>query len=103
MFLIPNYLTIAQLKWIGKIQGVIASGLSEAFGVFFMRQFFMGCPRNWKKQYIDGAGDSVGPSGTITCGCCSILCGSHKALTLPVVAWKDSDRIKYGVTLCLRD
>jgi ABC-type glycerol-3-phosphate transport system permease component len=101
MFLIPNYLTIAQLKWIGKIQGVIASGLSEAFGVFFMRQFFMGCPRNWKK-HIDGAG-ILRTFWNDYLWLLLILCGSHKALTLPVVAWKDSDRIKYSVTLCLRD
>ncbi|HET6822646.1 MAG TPA: hypothetical protein VFH34_08350, partial [Anaerolineales bacterium] len=40
MFLIPNYLTVARLGWIGSIQGVIAPGLSGVFGVFFMRQFF---------------------------------------------------------------
>ena len=45
MFLIPNYLTIANLKWIGTIQGVIAPGLSGVFGVFFMRQFFQGLPK----------------------------------------------------------
>jgi len=57
MFLIPNYLTVANLKWIGTIQGVIAPGFAGVFGVFFMRQFFQGLPRELEEAaYIDGAG-----------------------------------------------
>jgi len=56
MFLIPNYLTIARLDWIGTIQGVIAPGLSGVFGVFFMRQFFQSLPKELEEAaYIDGA------------------------------------------------
>ncbi len=56
MFLIPNYLTVSRLQWIGKIQGVIAPGLSGVFGVFFMRQFFQGLPKELEEAaYIDGA------------------------------------------------
>jgi multiple sugar transport system permease protein len=56
MFLIPNYLTVARLGWIGAIQGVIAPGLSGVFGVFFMRQFFQSLPKELEEAaYIDGA------------------------------------------------
>ena len=56
MFLIPNYLTVANLKWIGTIQGVIAPGLAGVFGVFFMRQFFESRPKELEEAaYIDGA------------------------------------------------
>jgi multiple sugar transport system permease protein len=56
MFLIPNYLTVARLGWIGTIQGVIAPGLSGVFGVFFMRQFFQSLPKELEEAaYIDGA------------------------------------------------
>ena len=56
MFLIPNYLTVARLGWIGTIQGVIAPGFAGVFGVFFMRQFFQGLPRELEEAaYIDGA------------------------------------------------
>jgi multiple sugar transport system permease protein len=107
MFLIPNYLTIAKLKWIGSIQGVIAPGLSGVFGVFFMRQFFQSLPRELEEAaYIDGAGVlrtfvsvvlplSKGP--IITLGILTflaswndflwpllILGGDRTALTLPV-------------------
>jgi multiple sugar transport system permease protein len=107
MFLIPNYLTVARLDWIGTLQGVIAPGLSGVFGVFFMRQFFQGLPRELEEAaYIDGAGIfrtfwsvvlplSKGPM--ITLGIITfltswndflwpllILGGDRTALTLPV-------------------
>jgi multiple sugar transport system permease protein len=107
MFLIPNYLTVAKLKWIGTIQGVIAPGLSGVFGVFFMRQFFQSLPKELEEAaYIDGAGIfrtfisvvlplSKGP--IITLGIITfltswndflwpllILGGDRTALTLPV-------------------
>jgi multiple sugar transport system permease protein len=107
MFLIPNYLTVSKLHWIGKIQGVIAPGFSGVFGVFFMRQFFQGLPRELEEAaYIDGASVwrtffsvilplSKGP--IITLGIITfltswndflwpllILGGDRKALTLPV-------------------
>lgn len=57
MFLIPNYLTVARLGWIGTIQGVIVPGFAGVFGVFFMRQFFQALPRELEEAaYIDGAG-----------------------------------------------
>jgi multiple sugar transport system permease protein len=56
MFLIPNYLTIARLGWIGTIQGVIVPGFAGVFGVFFMRQFFQSLPKELEEAaYIDGA------------------------------------------------
>lgn len=56
MFLIPNYLTVARLGWIGDIQGVIAPGFAGVFGVFFMRQFFQALPKELEEAaYIDGA------------------------------------------------
>jgi multiple sugar transport system permease protein len=56
MFLIPNFITIARLGWLGSFQGVIAPGLSGVFGVFFLRQFFQSLPRELEEAaYIDGA------------------------------------------------
>ena len=56
MFLIPNYLTVARLDWIGTIQGVIVPGFAGVFGVFFMRQFFQSLPKELEEAaYIDGA------------------------------------------------
>jgi multiple sugar transport system permease protein len=59
MFLIPNYLTVARLGWIGTIQGVITPGFAGVFGVFFMRQFFQGLPKELEEAaYIDGASEA---------------------------------------------
>jgi multiple sugar transport system permease protein len=56
MFVIPNYITIAELGWIGSYQGIIAPGLSGVFGVFFLRQFFMSIPKELEEAaYVDGA------------------------------------------------
>jgi multiple sugar transport system permease protein len=57
MFLIPNFVTIARLGWLGKYVGVIVPGLSGVFGVFFLRQFFLSIPKELEEAAtIDGAG-----------------------------------------------
>lgn len=56
IFLVPNYITIANLGWLNSYQGVIAPGLAGVFGVFFLRQFFQGIPKELEEAaYIDGA------------------------------------------------
>lgn len=56
MFLVPNYITVSTLDWIGTYQGVIAPGLAGVFGVFFLRQFFLSLPRELEEAaYVDGA------------------------------------------------
>lgn len=56
MFLIPNFITVARLGWLGTFQGVIAPGLSGVFGVFFLRQFFQSIPKELEEAaLIDGA------------------------------------------------
>jgi multiple sugar transport system permease protein len=56
MFVIPNFITIAQLGWLGTYQGIIAPGLSGVFGVFFLRQFFLSLPKELEEAaYVDGA------------------------------------------------
>lgn len=58
MFVIPNYITIASLGWVGTYQGVITPGLASVFGVFFMRQFFQSLPRELEEAaHIDGASE----------------------------------------------
>lgn len=56
MFLIPNYITIARLNGLNTYPGVIAPGLAGVFGVFFLRQFFQGIPKELEEAaLIDGA------------------------------------------------
>jgi len=56
--LIPNFVLIHQLGWVGTWQGIIAPGfLGSAFGVFFLRQFFLGLNKEIEDAAkLDGAG-----------------------------------------------
>jgi len=54
--LIPNFILIHSLGWVGTIQGIIAPAfLGNAFGVFFLRQFFLGINRELEEAaMLDG-------------------------------------------------
>jgi multiple sugar transport system permease protein len=57
ILLIPNYLITGWLGWLDSLAAVIVPGAAGAFGVFFLRQFFLGLPRELEEAaYIDGAG-----------------------------------------------
>jgi len=54
--LIPNFMFIQSLGWVGTIQGIVAPAfLGNAFGVFFLRQFFLGINRELEEAaMLDG-------------------------------------------------
>ena len=55
--LIPNFILMRQIGWIGTFQGMVAPFLlMTPFAVFFMRQFFMGINKEVEEAaLIDGA------------------------------------------------
>lgn len=56
VFLIPNYLVIDQLGWLDTIWALVVPGAAGAFGVFFLRQFFINLPVELEEAaMIDGA------------------------------------------------
>ena len=56
IFLMPNYLLMNELGWLDTLLALIVPGAAGAFGVFFLRQFFMGIPRELEESaLIDGA------------------------------------------------
>jgi len=56
IFLMPNYLMMDRLGWLDTLLALIIPGAAGAFGVFFLRQFFMGIPRELEESaLIDGA------------------------------------------------
>jgi multiple sugar transport system permease protein len=58
IFLIPNYLIVQNLGWLDSIWAITIPGAASAFGVFFLRQFFIGLPAEIEEAArIDGAGD----------------------------------------------
>jgi multiple sugar transport system permease protein len=55
--LIPLYMLFQQVGWLSTYQALILPGLSRAFGVFLLRQFFLGVPKELEDAAkIDGAG-----------------------------------------------
>jgi multiple sugar transport system permease protein len=55
--LMPTYVLIKQLGWIDTFQGLIVPQAFTALGVFLLRQFFLGIPRELEDAArIDGAG-----------------------------------------------
>ncbi|TFB98760.1 carbohydrate ABC transporter permease [Cryobacterium sp. HLT2-28] len=58
IFLIPNYLIVQNLGWLDTILAVTVPGAAGAFGIFFLRQFFLGLPSEIEEAArVDGAGD----------------------------------------------
>ncbi|MDQ3929427.1 MAG: carbohydrate ABC transporter permease [Chloroflexota bacterium] len=56
MFLVPNFVTIANFGLLNNYAGVIIPGLAGVFGVFFLRQFFTSLPKELEEAaQIDGA------------------------------------------------
>jgi multiple sugar transport system permease protein len=53
---IPNYLIVGDLRWLDTLLAVIVPTAASAFGVFFLRQFFLTLPRELEEAaLIDGA------------------------------------------------
>ena len=56
IFLMPNYLMMDRLGWLDTLVALIVPGAAGAFGVFFLRQFFLSIPRELEESaLIDGA------------------------------------------------
>lgn len=56
--LIPVYQLVADLGWINTYAGLIAPRAADAFGIFFLRQFFLALPRDLDSAArIDGASE----------------------------------------------
>jgi len=53
---IPNYLIVGELQWLDTIAAVIIPTAASAFGVFFLRQFFISLPKELEEAaLLDGA------------------------------------------------
>lgn len=53
---IPNYVVVAGFGWLDSLTAVVVPGAAGAFGVFFLRQFFLSLPRELEEAALmDGA------------------------------------------------
>jgi multiple sugar transport system permease protein len=56
VFLMPNYLIVDSLGWLDTLLAVIVPSAAGAFGVFFLRQFYLSLPQELEEAaLIDGA------------------------------------------------
>jgi len=56
--LVPVYQLVADLGWVNTYAGLIAPRAADAFGIFFLRQFFLAIPRELDQAArIDGASE----------------------------------------------
>ncbi len=56
--LVPVYQLVSDLGWVDTYTGLIAPRAADAFGIFFLRQFFLAIPRDLDQAArIDGASD----------------------------------------------
>jgi multiple sugar transport system permease protein len=56
ILVIPNYLIVGDLKWLDTLLAVIVPTAAGAFGVFFLRQFFLSLPVELEEAArLDGA------------------------------------------------
>jgi multiple sugar transport system permease protein len=56
ILVIPNYEIVGRLYWLDTLTAIIVPTAASAFGVFFLRQFFIGLPRDLEESaFLDGA------------------------------------------------
>ena len=56
--LVPIYNFLVDLGWVNTYQGLIVPRTADAFGIFFMRQFFLALPRDLEDAgRVDGASE----------------------------------------------
>lgn len=56
ILVIPNYLIVGGLRWLDTLVAVIVPTAASAFGVFFLRQFFISLPKELEEAaLLDGA------------------------------------------------
>jgi multiple sugar transport system permease protein len=57
VLLVPNYLTISELKWVNTYNALIVPWIVSVFAIFLLRQHFLQIPNELQEAaYLDGAG-----------------------------------------------
>ncbi|GAB4522125.1 MAG: carbohydrate ABC transporter permease [Anaerolineae bacterium] len=60
VLVIPQFILVRSLGWVNTYLGLIVPGLFSAFGVFLLRQSFLGLPRDFEEAaFVDGASHFV--------------------------------------------
>lgn len=58
VLLIPNFVTLSKLRWINTYKALIIPWCTSVFSIFFLRQYFLGIPRQlYYAAKVDNCGD----------------------------------------------
>ncbi len=49
VILVPMYMLLSELDWINTYAGLTVPFLTQGFGIFLMRQFFLSIPGIWRR------------------------------------------------------
>ena len=52
IFILPQYLIISNLGWANTIKALVIPGMASTFGIFLLRQFFMGIPNELEEAAV---------------------------------------------------
>jgi len=56
--LIPQYMLLSKIGWVNTYQALILPGVTSAFGIFMIRQYLQGLPKDYEEAArMDGAGE----------------------------------------------
>jgi ABC-type glycerol-3-phosphate transport system permease component len=56
--LIPQYMLLAEIGWVNSYQALILPGVTSAFGIFMIRQYLQGLPKDYEEAArMDGASE----------------------------------------------
>ena len=56
ILVVPNYVVVSNLRWLDSLWAIVVPGAASAFGVFFLRQFFLSLPVELEEAArVDGA------------------------------------------------
>lgn len=56
--LIPQYMLLSEIGWVNSYQALILPGVTSAFGIFMIRQYLQGLPKDYEEAArMDGAGE----------------------------------------------
>ncbi len=47
--LIPQYILLSKIGWINTYQALILPGVTSAFGIFMIRQYLQGLPKDYEE------------------------------------------------------
>jgi multiple sugar transport system permease protein len=98
IIMIPNFITISNLKWVNTYQAMIIPWIASVFGIFLLRQFFATIPHDlYDAALLDGCGHfrfltqvvlPLSKPALISVGLFNFL-GSWNAFTWPLIVTRE--------------